>query len=269
MLTRESAVPLYEQLKRRLINQIASGELAQQSQLPSERRLVQELGVSRITVRKALGDLVKDGYLYAVPGKGFFVGRSTVAEASYELNALLSFSAAARARGVEPGSRILTAEIMPSPPAVVFQLQLAAGEPVIFLRRVRLLDGVAAVVQESWLPHAVCPGLLDEENVADLSLYTVLTERYGLDLARGHTVISARLATAEERDLLELSDPAAVLTVDQLTSTREGRPVELSNSVYHPHRYPLSIVHGDTAAPRGMATGQHQQAARWPNATVK
>lgn len=267
MLTRESAVPLYEQLKRRLITQIASGELAQQSQLPSERRLVQDLGVSRITVRKALGDLVKDGYLYAVPGKGFFVGRGTVAEASYELNALLSFSAAARARGVEPGSRILMAEVVPSPPAVVFQLQLAAGEPVIFLRRVRLLDGVAAVVQESWLPHAVCPGLLDGD-AEDLSLYTVLTEHYGLDLARGHTVISARLASDEEREWLELPEPAAVLTVDQLTSTREGRPVELSNSVYHPHRYPLSIVHGDTAAPRGMATGQHQP-SRWPPATVK
>jgi GntR family transcriptional regulator len=159
------------------------------------------------------------------------------------------------------------AEVVPSPPAVVFQLQLAAGEPVIFLRRVRMLDGVAAVVQESWLPHAVCPGLLDGD-VEDLSLYTVLTERYGLDLARGHTVISARLASAEERDWLELPEPAAVLTVDQLTSTHEGRPVELSNSVYHPHRYPLSIVHGNSTAPRGMATGQHQ-ALRWPVATVK
>jgi GntR family transcriptional regulator len=129
-----------------------------------------------------------------------------------------------------------------------------------------MLDGVAAVVQESWLPHAVCPGLLDGD-VEHLSLYTVLTERYGLDLARGHTVISARLASDEERAWLELPEPASVLTVDQLTSTREGRPVELSNSVYHPHRYPLSIVHGDTAAPRGMATGQHQP-SRWPPATV-
>jgi GntR family transcriptional regulator len=182
------------------------------------------------------------------------------------LNALLSFSAAARSRGVEPGTRILVAEVVPSPPAVVFQLHLAAGEPVVFLRRIRLLDGVAAVVQESWLPHAVCPGLLDDHDVADLSLYTVLTERYGLDLARGHTVISARLASVEEREWLELPDPAAVIMVDQLTSTREGRPVELSNSVYHPHRYPLSIVHGDSSPPRGMAVGH--QASRWSAATV-
>lgn len=240
MITRESVVPLYEQIRQRLLHDIDTGGLPPHGRLPSERRLVQELGVSRITVRRALGDLVREGYLYTVPGKGVFV---EAREHPYELNALLSFSAAARSRGLVPASRPLEARVLPASSSLARQLQVPAGTEVVSLRRLRLLDGVPVMLQHSWLPHALCPGIL-ECAPEQLSLYTELSERYGLVLAWGRTVLSARLATDEECELLELAAPTAVLTVDQVTFARGDKPVELSISVYHPERYPLSIVHG-------------------------
>ncbi len=245
MISRDLGTTLYEQVRRSILEMLRSGGLGAHARLPSERRLVEELGVSRITVRRALGDLVREGYLYAVPGKGFFVAAR---EQPYELNALLSFSAAARSRGVRPSSRVLEAVIRPAPPPLALQLRIPAGANVVSLRRLRMLDGLPAMIQHSWLPHSACPGILDTD-LEHTSLYDELSSRHGVVLASGRTVISARLAEHEEERLLELETPSAVLTVDQVTFTREGRPVEVSRSVYHPERYPLSIVHDDGRGP--------------------
>src|SRR5581483_12221127 len=88
-ITRQSATPLYEQVKAWLVDEIASGRLAPDQQIPSERRLTERLGVSRITVGRALADLVRDGRLYSIPARGYFVGGPT---RPYELHALHSFT---------------------------------------------------------------------------------------------------------------------------------------------------------------------------------
>jgi GntR family transcriptional regulator len=238
-IIRESAIPLYEQVKTWLVDEIASGRLSPDQQIPSERRLTERLGVSRITVGRALADLVREGLLYSIPARGYFVGGSG---RPYELHALHSFTDDARRRGQEPGSRVLEATLIHASPAQALQLQIAPGEEIFSLRRLRLLDGVPVMIQHALLPHACCPGILALD-LARRSLYAELGERYGLALARGQSVIGARLAEPEERALLELTDPDSVLTVEQMTYARDGRPIEWLRSVHHPRRYPLSVVH--------------------------
>lgn len=250
MIVRGSAIPLYEQVKRHLLREIASGGFAAGRQLPSERRLVADFGVSRITVRKALGDLVQDGVLYSVPAKGFFVGSPGQ---PHELHALRSFSEDARARGERPGSRLLESSLVPADPAMAAQLGMPPGAETVSIKRLRLLNGMPVVVQHVWLPHARCPGILDVD-LEQESLFAVLASRYGVMLARGDTVIGARLADREERRLLRLSDRSAVLTVDQVTYTRDGAAVELLRSAQNPRRYPLSISHEERPAGRGGVT---------------
>lgn len=250
MIVRGSAVPLYEQVKRHLLREIASGDLAVGRQLPSERRLVADFGVSRITVRKALGDLVQDGVLYSVPAKGFFVGSPGQ---PHELHALRSFSEDARARGQVPGSRLLEATLVPADAALAAQLGVPPGAELASIRRLRLLDGMPVVVQHVWLPLARCPSILDIDFERE-SLFAVLAGRYGVTLARGETIIGARLADREERRLLRLSDRSAVLTVDQVTYTRDGTAVELLRSAQNPRRYPLSISHDERPGGRGGMT---------------
>lgn len=237
-ISRESAIPLYQQIKQSLLHDIQSGVLEIDARLPSERKLTKEYDVSRITVRQALTDLVQEGYLYTKPAKGFYVAEQTQ---PYELNVLLSFSSAARERGLVPTSKILESSIISATSALSRQLLIGLGSEVASLVRLRLIDDLPVRIEHVWLPHGKCPGVL-ESDLAGGSLYAVLAEKYELTLTRAETTISARIASAQEQELLNLSYPDAVVTVDQLTYAQDDRPVELSLMVIHPRRYPLSLI---------------------------
>jgi GntR family transcriptional regulator len=250
-LSRDSAVPLYQQIKHVLLQDIKSGVLEPHARLPSERQLVEQFGVSRITVRQALTELVQEGYLYAQPAKGFFVAEQPQ---PYELNVLLSFTSVARERGLVPGSRVLEASVIPASQALARQLLISLGAEVISLVRLRLINGVPVRVEHVWLPHERCPGIL-RYDLNKASLYAILHEEYGLILTHADTTIRARLASAQEREWLELADPDAVVTVDQLTYAQDERPVELSLMVIHPRRYPLSLTQAENGFTLGAGRG--------------
>lgn len=230
------------------MRELERGARRPHSQLPSEREWVKELGVSRITVRQALMELVQQGYLYTVPGKGFFVGERKNAR---ELNAFLSFTAASESRGEVPTSKVLAAEIVPATVAVASQLQIAPGAEVVRLHRLRLASDVPVMVQESLLPHARCPGLLDRD-LARLSLFATLQKTYHLALVRADTTITARIADRAEKKALGLEDPGVVLVVDQLSYASDGLPVEHTVAVMHPARHPLSLSQEDGGRSLGV-----------------
>jgi GntR family transcriptional regulator len=249
MLIRESPKPLYRQLQERLIRDLELGKRPPHSRLPSEREWVKKLGVSRITVRQALGELVHQGYLYTVPGKGFYVGERRNAR---ELNAFLSFTASAEARGEEPSSRVLEAKVVRAAAALAHDLKIAAGAEVVVLTRLRLSNGVPMMIQRSLLPHARCPGLLTRD-LTRLSLFATLRSSYGISLVRAETTISARIGDRRERRWLDLSGPGVVMVADQLSYDSDNVPVERTESVLHPDRHPLSLVQQDGGHALGVA----------------
>ena len=243
-LTRASPKPLYRQLQDRLRRELALGKRAPHSRLPSEREWVRKLGVSRITVRQALGELVAQGYLYSVPGKGLFVGERRAAR---ELDAFVSFTAAALARGEHPSSRVLEARLVRASATVANELDIEEGDEVVSLIRVRLANDVPVMLQRALLPHHRCPGLLDRA-LDEISLFATLREVYGCCLVRAETSIGARPATGEEREILGLTDRSAVVVTDQLTFGSDGLPVERSEAVLHPDRHALRLVQEDRGA---------------------
>ena len=237
LLNRESNTALYRQLKAWIQGELERGAWVRGAQLPSERALVAEYGVSRVTVRQALRELVQEGLLESVPGKGFFVAERP----SFSLHGLVSLSALAREREMTALSRVLEARKLAATAALARQLEVPVGVPLLHIVRVRLLDGVPMSVQALWLPERRCRGLLDED-LEKISLFEVLRERFGIAFARAESAISARLVTPEEQRLLELEPGAAVLTIDQRTLDVAGEPVELSLSVHHPERFPVNLV---------------------------
>ncbi|WP_433324105.1 GntR family transcriptional regulator [Spirillospora sp. CA-294931] len=244
-----SPVPMYQQLKDQVRALVDSGRLTAGTRLPSERRLIAEVGASRITVRQALRDLVAEGYLTSAAGKGFFVaGRA----APQDLNALLSHTTAMRAVGVRPSSRVLACLVQPASPATAAGLGLASGADVVHLVRVRLGDGVPLTLQRVWLPADLVPGLV-EVDFTHASLFEQLRERFGIRTARAETTVGSRIADADEAAALELPDPPVALTVDQVTYDDTGRIVELSHSLHHPRRLPLRITHTTTEAGHAAA----------------
>ena len=242
-VSRDDPRPLYKQLKDRLLEILGDGGLPTTSKLASERELVAQYGVSRITVRQAMKELVNEGHLRSHPGKGFYTtGR---ARPAFELELLRSFTATAIEHGLRPGSRLLHVRLEPATDRVAAALQLSSGEPVATLRRLRLLDGLPVAIAEDWIDVRKVPGLVDLNWSGDnRSLYEELRSRYRLDPHSGETVLSSRLAADDEPDLLELRPPAAVLIIQQLAFGVAGLPINFTLSVHHPERYPLRLEQG-------------------------
>ncbi len=235
MLDKESAVPLHAQLRDLLREQILCQKLGPHAQLPSERELCEEHGVSRITVRQALGELLREGLIYTAVGKGTYVAADRLRE---ELQPLSSFTEDVRRRGMTASSKVLEARIMPADEEVGARLLIPRGAEVVKLHRLRLTDGVPLAIQVTWLPHHLCPNLL-QHDLATGSLFDILRNTYGLRLVRAETNIAAALASPEECALLQLTGPAAVLINEQTTHLDNDAVIEFARSVFRGDRYQL------------------------------
>ena len=240
-IRREDVRPLYKQVKDRLLELLASGEVPPLGKLASEREMVERYGVSRITVRQAVRELVAEGHLRSHPGKGFYATGRAVAKA-FELELLSSFTATALRHGFRPGSQLLSGELLEADDTLASALRMRKGEPVIALSRLRLLDGRPVALALDWIEARKAPGLLSLDwRGPNRSLYDELQQRYGLHPQSGETVLSSRLASEQEARLLELEPPAAVLTVEQIAFAVNGDPINKTTSIHHPTRYPLRL----------------------------
>lgn len=243
-LQREAAAPLYLQIKEALTAQIRSGELRAHQRLPSERQLSDAFDVSRMTARQALQALVWDGVAYARVGKGTFVAGPKIDQ---QLHSLSGFSEDVRGRGGRPSSQVLEARILPATADVAVALALAPGTPVALLTRVRFANGTPLAIEAAYLPAALTPDLFAHDFSVE-SLYDVLTRDYGLTLTHAEQRIEAVLAGPRELELLALTPPAAVLKIQRLTKTGDGKPVE----------WVLSAYRGDTYAFHSLLLGRDQ-----------
>jgi GntR family transcriptional regulator len=237
MLDRDSAIPLHTQLATLLRSRIQEHELRPNTQLPSERELCDAHGVSRITVRNALNELLHEGLVYTAVGKGTYVADWALRE---ELQPLSSFSEDLARRGLEVSSRVLEARIVPASYEMAEQLQVPPGAEVVRLYRQRLADGVLIALQLSHLPHHLCPGLATHD-FATRSLFETLRTEYKLQLVHADTTISAALPRAEETRLLQLPPQSAVLVSEQITYLEDGIIIEVTRSVFRGDRYKLHV----------------------------
>lgn len=235
MLIKESSVPLHIQMADELRGRIQRRELRPNDRIPSERELCEQYDISRITVRKALSTLIQEGLVYATIGKGTYVAEMPLRE---ELRPLSSFTQDLERRGMKAGNRVLNLDIVPADDERAGLLRIPRGAELVRLRRLRLADGLPIALQLSYLPHHLCPGL-PEVDFTGQSLYAILRERYGLNLVRSDTMISAAMAQVEEAELLGLKRPAAVLISEQTSYLDTNAVIEITRSVFHAERYKL------------------------------
>jgi GntR family transcriptional regulator len=242
-ISRDDPRPLYKQVKTHILNTLYGDGMPTHTKIASERELVDQLGVSRITIRQAMKELVLEGHLQAQPGKGFYAtGRP---RRGYELELLRSFTETALAHGKMPGSTLLAAETTLPPAAVTEGLGLAAEQPAILLKRLRLIDGKPVAISQDWISAELAPDLLALDwRTGNRSLYAELRTRYGLVPHHGQTILSAALAHEEEATLLRLERPAAVLTVEQIAYDTADRPINMTYTVHEPATYPLRLEQG-------------------------
>jgi len=233
----DSSTPLYTQIKDRLQLQIQRGAYEVGAKLPSERELAQEFGVSRMTARQALQDLVQEGLAYSRVGKGTFVSPPKI-----DLRALTSFSEESRLRGMTPGSRVLKAVLAPADTTTTRWLQISPGTEIVVLSRIRLANGKPLAIETAHLAHRLCPGILEHHDFSHESLYEVLRQEYGWVMVWADQTIEARQAVHEECQLLEMDRQIPVLSLTRVTYDSQDRPIEFVNSVYRGDQYRLHTV---------------------------
>jgi GntR family transcriptional regulator len=220
------AKPLYQIVQETVLEQIESGELQLNDRLPSESELCEMYSVGRNTIRRALSELVNEGVLRTVPGLGTFVKDSRLTKtAEY----LYGFSQEMQGHQKEISSRVIEAKLISADPFLTRRLQVQLGEEVVFLYRVRLMDAQPVAIERSYLPHALCPGIL-KHDFSVQSLYETLSGLYNMRPHHAEQEIEASLATAEVARLLNLTQPAVVLAFHRETRLNTGEVIEYVDS---------------------------------------
>jgi GntR family transcriptional regulator len=225
-------IPKYYAVKRQLLE--LTQAMAPGSPVPPERELAQHYGTSRTTVRQALAELVMEGRLRRMQGKGTFVAKPKVAQ----LLELASYTQGMRAHGLHPQTRILDTSYVPADAQLSELLAIPAGSRVLRIHRLRLADGEPMSVDASHLSARRFPGLRRSLE-RHPSLYEALSTDYGVEIAEAQETIETGLADPRDARLLGVDVGMPLLLLSRHSFDSAGMPVEWAQSRYRGDRYKL------------------------------
>jgi GntR family transcriptional regulator len=230
---RHSPIPRYHQLKEILRERVRTGEWKPGDLIPSERELGETYGISRMTARQAITELVNEGVFYREQGKGTFVTRNKITQ---QLMTLTGFTEDISARGQHPSTKVLVARMDVADAETIERLRIQPNDPVFCVQRLRLADGEPLAIEFSRLSFRGCERLM-EEDLEHNSLYRILETKFGLPLMEAEQELEAGLAGGEDAELLKLAPGSPVLYTRRITYTDRNQPIEYAKSVYCGNQY--------------------------------
>jgi GntR family transcriptional regulator len=225
---------MYFQLKEELIALIKNGTLATGDKIYSETDLCNKYEVSRITAKRALNELVQEGYIERIPGRGSFISRARI---DHALNAFYSFTEEIKKLGMVPSSKILKCEKIVPNSDICSRLNITNGK-VYYIMRQRFADGEIIALDHSYIPCSILPSI-DQKSLETESLYEKLTN-IGYMPERAIESFTATQISAEEAKLLEMEEKSAALKVYRLTY-HENQVIEYNYRYYKGNRYIYTI----------------------------
>ncbi|KWB24884.1 GntR family transcriptional regulator [Burkholderia cepacia] len=217
-----SAAPLYVQIKDTLRARILDGTYAPHSRMPSEHELCAAFGVSRITVRQALGDLQKEGLLFKLHGKGTFVSKP---KAFQNVTSLQGFAEAMSSMGYEIVNQVRSVRTVKADRHLATKLNVPEGAPLVEIHRVRLLNREPVSLEQTWVPEALGKRLAGAD-LATRDIFLVLENDCGIPLGHADVSIDAILADDEIVDALQVEESSPVLRIERLTHDASGAPID-------------------------------------------
>jgi len=221
----KSKIPLYGQIERNLRDLVINGHLKPGQTMPAEWDLVELYGVSRLTVRRALDELVRQNWLERKQGVGTFVRQPTMASIAANK---LSFTEQMKNIGRKPGSKYVGHRVVDATDKVARALRIKEGDPVIEITRVRLADNMPIMLETACLSTTRFPSLADHDWTKNQSLYKILSKEYGVVISiMDHTIKPVLLTKTEARYIKSKAGSPALLS-EIVAYTRDGTPVEYS-----------------------------------------
>lgn len=227
-----SSIPLYEQLRKILREQIVSGRLRPGQRLATEFGLMRRFGVSRTTVRQTIARLHDEGLVSVHRGKGTFVGKSKIEP---ELSSLTGFVEDMQALGLTASARVLGVKEAKAAPPVAVALGVNEGERVTKITRVRLAEEAPVSFEHSFLPLELGRKVA-QENLEIWPIYSIFEDKYGISLGEALYRIEASRATAVIAHALGIERGAPVLAIERTTYSAAGAPVDFEQMFYRGDR---------------------------------
>jgi GntR family transcriptional regulator len=219
---------LYSRVETVLANEITDGDLKVGDQLPTEDSLIARFEVSRITVRRAIQNLVSRGLVEIRRGKGTFVAAPKLTQ---ELTELSGFVEDMHALGRKPTARVIGKEIVTADATVAGQLVLTKGERVVRIRRVRLADGVPLSFDETFLPLEIGTKIITN-NLKVEPIFSLLERKYNVPLIEAEYKLDAVAAEPEVAAALKVKQRSPIFRIERTSYTTATRPVDYERLYY-------------------------------------
>jgi GntR family transcriptional regulator len=235
-------IPLYYQLESVLREKILSGEFAEGEQLPTDNELIEQYGVSRITVRQALASLASEGLIERIQGRGTFVSRRKTIKGTIRLTGFLEDL---MAMGIETKVKVLEFSQVKATVNVARQLQASVGDSIYQIKRVRYVKSTPYSYIVSYVPQEIGKRLSREELAAG-SLLKLLEDKLKIALGEAFQVINASLADAHVARILQTRVGAPLLEIERTVYSVGGEPVEYVRTLYRSdlYCYTVKLVRG-------------------------
>ena len=223
---------MYVQIEEYLKQQILAGVFDVGIAIPSERELTDMFGVSRMTVRQSVTNLVNEGLLFREKGRGTYV---SLPKLEQPLIGLTSFTEDMLSRGMTPSNKLISFEKRMPNPDIIIGLQLNVGEEVFIVKRIRYADEKPMAIERTYLPVKFVPEL-DLEALKG-SLYEYVENNQQLSISHASQLMEAALVRKGDAAHLQMEMPSAVLIIERISYLSTGVPFEIVRSMYRADRY--------------------------------
>ncbi|WP_218221534.1 GntR family transcriptional regulator [Nesterenkonia sp. Act20] len=222
----------YHDVRNQLLDRL--DQMSAGDPFPPERDLAQELGVSRMTLRRAIDELVARGAVRRRHGAGVFALGPKLDQPLLAS----SFSEDMRARGLRPGARTLAFEVLPAGARFGRRLNIDPSAEITRVTRLRLADDEPIAVEELNVPRHLMPDL-HAADLEDRSFYDLLRERLGISVRRSVQTIEPTVLDSDEAKDLNVPLHSPALMFERTSWGPEGQPIEFVRSLYRGDRYKI------------------------------
>ena len=226
-------VPLYLQIAEGLLSRIEAGELSPGDRLAPERDLSKELGVNRMTLRRALGMLELRGLIVRRQGDGTYIAQPKIER---QASSLVPFTSGMQRQGYSPDSKIIMFERRLAQASIARDLSITVGATVYFIHRLRLVNQEPLLLERFVLPAQLMPDF-ERFDLAVRSLYEVMETEYGILVNRARQSLEPVIATEYEAELLGIMPGAPLMLERRLTFDQTDCPVEYGRDLYRGDRF--------------------------------
>lgn len=237
MLDKKSPIPLFYQLKSYIESQISSSFWKPGDKISTEQELGKEFQISRTTVRQAINELVNEGKLVRIQGKGTFVAKYHIDK---QIISQIGFSEDMQARGLTTSSKILNFLSITPPPQIIRILNLKENDYTILLKRLRFANDNILALETTYLPQNRFPNFLNE-NMENNSLYTILETKYETIAKVSNRVIESIKCPSSSAPLLEVTTGFPILKIITTSFDQFEQPFEYTEGYYRGDRYNLNL----------------------------